>query len=159
LLLIDGYRMAQVMETIAWPRRDSLKQSRFALLHYLYPTLVVGIAYRAGKRDTPSARRPETSSSPSAHLVHSDAEGHLAVVAVFFTQEPANPTLESLRQIIPAEKDKTVALSSVSVNANDPLPGPWLLRVFDIADHASLHRRRDVACPEDTCNPFEATVG
>lgn len=57
-----------------------------------------------------------------AHLVHTDAEGHLAVVAVLFKNGAANPLLETLWENIPAEKEKTVALSSVSVNAKELLP-------------------------------------
>jgi len=57
-----------------------------------------------------------------AHLVHSDAEGHLAVVAVLFTKGAANPLVETLWQNIPAEKEKAVTLSSVSVNVKDLLP-------------------------------------
>jgi carbonic anhydrase len=57
-----------------------------------------------------------------AHLVHADAEGHLAVVAVLFKKGPANPLLETLWKNIPAEKEKTAALYSVSVNAKDVLP-------------------------------------
>ena len=57
-----------------------------------------------------------------AHLVHADAEGHLAVVAVLFEKGAANPLLETLWKNIPAEKEKAVALSSVSVNVKGLLP-------------------------------------
>jgi carbonic anhydrase len=57
-----------------------------------------------------------------AHLVHTDAEGHLAVVAVLFTSGAPNSLLETLWNNIPAEKDKTVALASVSINVKDLLP-------------------------------------
>lgn len=57
-----------------------------------------------------------------AHLVHADAEGHLAVVAVLFTKGVANPLLETLWRNIPTEKEKTLALSSLSVNAKVLLP-------------------------------------
>jgi carbonic anhydrase len=57
-----------------------------------------------------------------AHLVHADVEGHLAVVAVLFKTGAANPLLETLWQNIPPEKEKAVAVSSVSVNAKDLLP-------------------------------------
>jgi carbonic anhydrase len=57
-----------------------------------------------------------------AHLVHTDAEGHLAVVAVLFEKGAAKPLLETLWQNIPAEKGKAVALSSLFVNAKDLLP-------------------------------------
>jgi carbonic anhydrase len=57
-----------------------------------------------------------------AHLVHADANGHLAVVAVLFHVGPANSLLDTLWKNIPAEKEKTVVLSSVSVNVQDLLP-------------------------------------
>ena len=57
-----------------------------------------------------------------AHLVHKDAEGHLAVVAVLFKKGAANPLLETLWKNIPPDKEKTVALPSVSVNVKDLLP-------------------------------------
>ncbi|HEY1469666.1 MAG TPA: carbonic anhydrase family protein [Candidatus Acidoferrum sp.] len=57
-----------------------------------------------------------------AHLVHTDAEGHLAVVAVLFKEGAANPLLETLWKNTPTEKEKAVDLSSVSVNVKDLLP-------------------------------------
>ncbi|HKW35088.1 MAG TPA: carbonic anhydrase family protein [Candidatus Acidoferrum sp.] len=60
-----------------------------------------------------------------AHLVHKDAEGHLAVVAVLFTKGPANPLVEILWQNIPAEKQKAITLDSVSVNVKDLLPAEF----------------------------------
>ena len=56
------------------------------------------------------------------HLVHADAEGHLAVVAVFLNKGNANPLLESLWANIPAEKEKAIDVSGVTVNAKDLLP-------------------------------------
>jgi carbonic anhydrase len=60
-----------------------------------------------------------------AHLVHADAEGHLAVVAVLFEKGAANPLLETLWKNIPAEKGKAVAVSSMSVNVKDLLPADF----------------------------------
>jgi carbonic anhydrase len=57
-----------------------------------------------------------------AHLVHTDAVGHLAVVAVLFKKGAANPLLETLWKNIPAEMDKTVVLSDLSVNVKGLLP-------------------------------------
>ena len=57
-----------------------------------------------------------------AHLVHTDADGHLAVVAVLFKVGAANPLLETLWSNIPAEKEKLATPSSVSVNVKDLLP-------------------------------------
>ena len=57
-----------------------------------------------------------------AHLVHADAEGHLAVVAVVFETGTANELIETLWKNIPSEKDKVKEESSVSVQARDLLP-------------------------------------
>jgi len=57
-----------------------------------------------------------------AHLVHGDADGHLAVVAVLFKKGAAHPLLDTLWKNLPAEKEKTVTVSSVSVNAKDLRP-------------------------------------
>ncbi len=57
-----------------------------------------------------------------AHLVHSDADGHTAVVAVLFDLGAANPLLDTLWKNIPAEKEKEVDVSSISINATDLLP-------------------------------------
>jgi carbonic anhydrase len=57
-----------------------------------------------------------------AHLVHADAEGHLAVVAVLFKKGAANPLLETLWKNIPPEKEKTVTPPDVSVNVKNLLP-------------------------------------
>ena len=56
------------------------------------------------------------------HLVHADADGHLAVVAVLFKAGVSNPLLETLWKNIPSEKDKTVEISTVSLNVEDLLP-------------------------------------
>lgn len=57
-----------------------------------------------------------------AHLVHADADGKLAVVAVLFKEGAANSFLDAIWKNIPAEKDKTVDVSSTSINAKDLLP-------------------------------------
>jgi len=57
-----------------------------------------------------------------AHLVHADAEGQLAVVAILFKAGAPNPLLETLWRNIPSEKGKTVESSAVSVNIKDLLP-------------------------------------
>jgi carbonic anhydrase len=58
-----------------------------------------------------------------AHLVHADADGHLAVVAILFKRDstPA-PLLDTLWKNLPAEKGRVVEVSSVSINAKDLLP-------------------------------------
>ncbi len=57
-----------------------------------------------------------------AHLVHANAEGQLAVVAILFKAGAPNPLLETLWRNIPKEKGKTVEVSTVSVNVKDLLP-------------------------------------
>jgi carbonic anhydrase len=57
-----------------------------------------------------------------AHLVHADADGHLAVVAVLLKEGAANPFLETVWKNIPAEKGKASDVASVSVNVTDLLP-------------------------------------
>ena len=56
------------------------------------------------------------------HLVHADADGHLAVVAVVFKAGVSNPLLETLWKNIPSEKDKTVEIPTISLNVEDLLP-------------------------------------
>jgi len=57
-----------------------------------------------------------------AHLVHADAEGHLAVVAVLFEAGTTNPLIDTLWQNIPSEKEEAKDVPSVSVRAGDLLP-------------------------------------
>lgn len=57
-----------------------------------------------------------------AHLVHKDAEGHLAVVAVLLRQGIENPFLRSLWANLPAEKEKEKVVEKVSINAASLLP-------------------------------------
>ena len=45
------------------------------------------------------------------HLVHSDEQGHLAVVAILFQEGPANPLIDSLWENIPREKEKAIGRS------------------------------------------------
>jgi len=57
-----------------------------------------------------------------AHLVHADADGHLAVVAVLFELRSANPLIETLWTNIPSEKEKPLDIPSVSIQVHDLLP-------------------------------------
>jgi len=57
-----------------------------------------------------------------AHLVHADAEGHLAVVAVLLKKGETNTFLDSVWKSIPAEKEKAVDVPGVTVNVKDLLP-------------------------------------
>ncbi len=58
-----------------------------------------------------------------AHLVHADANGNLAVVAILFRRDstPA-PLFDTLWKNLSTEKGKIVEVSSVSINAKDLLP-------------------------------------
>ena len=57
-----------------------------------------------------------------AHLVHADADGHLAVVAILFEQGNANPLIDALWKNIPSEKGKPQDTPSVSIQVQDLLP-------------------------------------
>lgn len=57
-----------------------------------------------------------------AHLVHANREGRLAVVAVFLKKGDANTLIDSIWRHIPREKEKAVAIPSISLNATDLLP-------------------------------------
>ena len=57
-----------------------------------------------------------------AHLVHADADGNLAVVAVLFTTGQANSLIEQVWRNIPAEKEKAVDVPGTTLNARDLLP-------------------------------------
>lgn len=57
-----------------------------------------------------------------AHLVHKDAEGHLAVVAVLLRQGLENPFLGALWANLPAEKEKEKVVEKVNINAARLLP-------------------------------------
>ncbi len=57
-----------------------------------------------------------------AHLVHQSADGHLAVVAVLFSQGAANPLIASLWNNIPAEKNKARDVPAVSLQIPAMLP-------------------------------------
>jgi carbonic anhydrase len=57
-----------------------------------------------------------------AHLVHTDAEGHIAVIVVLSKPGAPNPLIDTLWKNIPAEKDKAQDVASVSVQAQDLLP-------------------------------------
>ncbi len=59
---------------------------------------------------TPSENHVDGKSYPlEAHYVHSDEQGNLAVVAVFFEQGDANPALARLLENVP-EKDNNVTI-------------------------------------------------
>lgn len=57
------------------------------------------------------------------HLVHSDAEGHKAVVAVLINSGRSNDFLQSIFGHVPHEKAKEVELDEVTVDATKLLPG------------------------------------
>ena len=58
-----------------------------------------------------------------AHLVHADASGHTAVVAILFKiGDTPSPMLDTLWKNVSPEKEKVVEVSSVSINVKDLLP-------------------------------------
>jgi len=56
------------------------------------------------------------------HLVHEDASGNTAVVAVLMKAGKVNPALEAMWDHLPKEKDKVATIEGVLVNAADLLP-------------------------------------
>jgi carbonic anhydrase len=57
-----------------------------------------------------------------AHLVHADAEGNLAVVAVLLNKGSDNPLVHELWNDLPTEKDKEAALDKVQIDLTQLLP-------------------------------------
>ena len=58
-----------------------------------------------------------------AHLVHADADGHTAVIAILFTKgDTPSPLLDTLWKNIPPEKEKVADVASVSIDVKDLLP-------------------------------------
>jgi carbonic anhydrase len=58
-----------------------------------------------------------------AHLVHADADGHVAVVAILFKRDSTpTPLFDTLWKYLSTEKEKVVEISSVTINAKDLLP-------------------------------------
>ena len=56
------------------------------------------------------------------HMVHTDASGNMAVVAVLLKAGKVNPALHAIWDHVPREKDKVVAVEGVLINAADLLP-------------------------------------
>ena len=57
-----------------------------------------------------------------AHLVHKDADGNLAVVAVLLKTGQPNKLVETLWKNLPPTKEKETTVAGVQVNATDLLP-------------------------------------
>jgi carbonic anhydrase len=57
-----------------------------------------------------------------AHLVHKDAQGNLAVVAILFQSGQTNPFLDLLWKYVPKEIGKEVVNKKVNLNVADLLP-------------------------------------
>jgi carbonic anhydrase len=57
-----------------------------------------------------------------AHLVHKDADGKLAVVAVLLTPGQQNALIKTLWANLPKEREKEVEAASVTINAAELLP-------------------------------------
>jgi carbonic anhydrase len=56
------------------------------------------------------------------HLVHKDARGRLAVVAVLLDQGRPNPVIETLWANLPAEKEKPATIANITIDAGALLP-------------------------------------
>ena len=57
-----------------------------------------------------------------AHLVHADADGHIAVVAVLLKKGFSNALIDTLWKNLPSEKEKAVDVPGVTVNVKELLP-------------------------------------
>jgi carbonic anhydrase len=57
-----------------------------------------------------------------AHLVHKDADGNLAVVAVLLKKGSASPLVKTLWKNLPKQKGHEVAVDAVTINIADLLP-------------------------------------
>lgn len=57
-----------------------------------------------------------------AHLVHANAAGKLAVVAVMFAEGAANPLLEELWKYTPSKVNSDVVVPTASINVSELLP-------------------------------------
>lgn len=57
-----------------------------------------------------------------AHLVHSDKDGNLAVVAVLFKEGAPNPVLDKLWPYMPEKVGQTVKMDDVKFNIDNLLP-------------------------------------
>lgn len=72
---------------------------------------------------TPSENTIEGRSFPmEGHLVHADANGNLAVVAVMFEEGKANPVIENIWQYMPATANASMDVSHLTINAAGILP-------------------------------------
>lgn len=67
----------------------------------------------------------------SAHFVHADQEGRLAVVAVLLEQGADNPVLRELWRNLPRQKDKETILKNVQIDAAGLLPAERGYYTFD----------------------------
>ncbi|MFL6755882.1 MAG: carbonic anhydrase [Sphingomicrobium sp.] len=56
------------------------------------------------------------------HLVHKDARGHLAVVAILLETGAANQLVETLWRHVPQEKEHELEIRGVTIDANELLP-------------------------------------
>ena len=82
------------------------------------------------------------------HLVHRDAEGKLAVLAVLLERGAAHNMIQTVWNNLPLEKHDTVHAVGGARRGRDPAGAARLLHLHGIADHAAVHRRRAVAGDE-----------
>jgi carbonic anhydrase len=61
-------------------------------------------------------------SEMSVHLVHADADGNLAVVAVLLNKGDDNPLIHELWNDLPKEKDQEAVLENVQIDLSQLLP-------------------------------------
>jgi carbonic anhydrase len=66
-----------------------------------------------------------------AHLVHKDANGKLAVVAVLLKKGAENKMFDTLWKNVPKEKGKDANVDGVTINVADLLPADHSYYTFD----------------------------
>jgi carbonic anhydrase len=66
-----------------------------------------------------------------AHLVHKNADGKLAVVAVLLDKGGGNPVIATIWKNLPKEKEKEVAVASATVDAASLLPASKAYYAFE----------------------------
>jgi carbonic anhydrase len=107
LKLIDNGHTIQVNQAAG--SGITIAGSRYELLQYHF--------------HTPSEELINGKSYPLvAHLVHKNAEGKLAVVAVLFKEGKENPTLATIWRSLPEEKGQEVSVDKSTIDLASALP-------------------------------------
>jgi len=89
------------------------------------------------------------------HLVHRDAEGNLAVVAVLLRSGSTNSLVSTLWRYLPKQKGREESPPGSSDRSVSASPGQSiLLHLCGLADHPAMHGRCSLVRPEISRQPF-----